>query len=196
MFSSGRTVTQVATDTCTSTAGCNGAYRFATTSFTTIGSGTCASTDKKTWTSGTNCGAESIFGVGSATGIVYDGAFDNAYLSSAGGTAGNLWTCGTTGAQAPKLMFSSMTSFGSVVSAATNVVNPLTSAAASCSPVTEIFYGTDQIYLSVGANGNQAVCTGTAAAGACIYGFTLTTTPTAAASGRHVSGGTSGINHR
>ncbi len=184
----------VATDSCTSTAGCNGVFRFTTTGFTTNGTGsTCASTDKKTWTSGTNCGAESVFGVGSATTIIYDGAFDNAYLGSTGGTAGNLWTCAATGTLAPKLASSSMTSFGSVVSVATNVINPLTSAAASCSPVTEIFNGTDQIYLSVSANGSQTVCTGAGNAGACLYRFTLTTTPTAAASGRLVSGGTSGI---
>ncbi len=181
-------------DTCTSTTGCNGVFRFTTTSFTTNGTGSiCASSNGTSWATGTNCGAESVFGVGTPNGIVYDGAFDNAYLSSAGGTAGNLWTCGIGAVPGPKLMSSSMTNFGTAVTAATNVVNPLTSAAASCSPVTEIFNGTDQIYLSVSASGNQTVCSGATTLGACLYSFNVSTTPTAAASGRLVSGGTSGI---
>ena len=180
-------------DKCASTAGCNGVYRFSTTAFTTTGTGTCASSNGTSWTSGTNCGAESVFGAGSATTIIYDGSFDNAYYSSSG-SSGNLWTCGATGTPVPKLVYSPMSTFSSPVAIASNAINPLASATATCSPVTEILNGTtDWMYLSVSASGNQSVCSGTTTAGACLYSFKVATIPTAASAGRHVSGGTSGI---
>jgi hypothetical protein len=87
---------------------------------------------------------------------------------------------------------------GDVIGIAGNVINPLTSAAATCSPVTEIFGsgGTtdDYIFLSVSANGNSTACTG-----ACLYNFlvstngTSTTVPAAATAGLAVTGGSSGI---
>jgi len=175
---------------CQSSAGCNGVFRFSTTTFTTSGTGTCVSTTGTSWTSGTNCGVESVFGVGNASTVLYGGAFDNAFYTSSG-TSGNLWTCAATGTPAPKLVNSSMTSFSSIQSVATNAVNPLASAAATCSPVTEILNGsTDRIFLSVTTSGNQtSQCTG-----ACLYSFNVTSgSTTSASNGLLVPGGSSGI---
>jgi hypothetical protein len=175
---------------CDNSTGCDGVFRFSTTGFTTSGTGTCSSSNGTSWTSGTNCGAESVFGVGTSSTILYDGAFDNAYYASSG-SSGNLWTCAATGTPAPKLVYSSMSSFGSTLSIANNAINPLASGAATCSPVTEILNGTtDYIYLSMTANGNQtSVCSG-----ACIYSFIVTSSvPSSATKGLSASGGSSGI---
>jgi hypothetical protein len=175
---------------CDNSTGCNGVFRFSTTAFTTSGTGLCASSNGTSWTSGTNCGVESVFGVGTSSTVLYDGAFDNAYYISSG-SSGNLWTCAATGTPAPKLINSSMGSFGSTLSLGNNAINPLASGAATCSPVTEILNGTtDYIYLSVTANGNQSsVCSG-----ACLYSFIVTSSvPSSASKGLSVSGGASGI---
>jgi len=176
---------------CDNATGCNGVFRFSTTAFTTSGTGLCASSNGTSWTSGaTNCGVESVFGVGTSSTILYDGAFDNAYYTSSG-SSGNLWTCAATGTPAPKLINSSMSSFSSTLSLGNNAINPLASGAATCSPVTEILNGTtDYIYLSMTANGNQtAECSG-----ACIYSFIVTSSvPSSATKGLPASGGSSGI---
>jgi hypothetical protein len=177
---------------CDNATGCNGVFRFSTISFITsgTGSGLCASSNGTSWTTGTNCGVESVFGIGTSSTILYDGAFDNAYYASSG-SSGNLWTCAATGTPAPKLVNSSMSSFGSTLSIANNAINPLASGAAMCSPVTEILNGTtDYIYLSMTANGNQtSVCSG-----ACIYSFIVTSSiPSSATKGLSASGGSSGI---
>jgi hypothetical protein len=133
---------------------------------------------------------ESVFGVGTSSTILYDGAFDNAYYAS-NGSSGNLWTCAATGTLEPKLVNSSMSSFGSTLSLGNNAINPLASGAATCSPVAEILNGTtDYIYLSMTANGNQtSICTG-----ACIYSFIVTSSvPSSATKGLSASGGASGI---
>ena len=152
-----------------------------------------------TWATGTNCGVESVFGVGNTSTVIYDGTFDNAYMTAGGSpTVGNLWTCGATGTSAPKLNASSMSSSGfassNIQTAATNIVNPL-GTTATCSPATEIYNssGPDYIYFSVTTGGAQSGCTG-----ACVYSYTLTSgtayPPTASIShGLPASGGASGI---
>jgi hypothetical protein len=187
--------------TCTNTTGCNGVFQFLATN-AAIGTGVCTPTSVTAW-SGTNCGKESVFGVGEAGTVIYDGSFDQIYFAGTG-TTGNLWTCaskGTAGISEPKLMQNPMTAFvptGDVLGIANNVLNPMTSAAAACSPVSEVFGsgGTtdDYIFLSVTANGNLAAC-----AGACLYNFlvssngTTTTVPTVATAGLAATGGSSGI---
>jgi hypothetical protein len=189
---------------CASKTGCNGVFQFGTNN-STIGIGDCAATSATAW-SGTNCGKESVFGVGGAGVVIYDGSFDEIYYSGSG-TTGNLWTCAAAGADTPprpKLTRTPMSAFvptGDVVHKATNVINPLTSAGAVCSPVTEVFgsNGTtdDYIFLSVTAAGN--VGDGGTCTGACLYNFlvstdgTSTSVPTAATAGLAVTGGSSGI---
>jgi hypothetical protein len=185
---------------CNNATGCNGVFQFAAAN-STIGTGVCTPTSATAW-SGTNCGKESVFGVGAIGTVIYDGSFDQIYFSGTG-TTGNLWTCAATGTPAPKLMQNPMSAFvaaGDLVSKANNVINPLTSAAATCSPVTEVFGsgGTtdDYIFLSVSANGN--VGDGGTCTGACLYNFQVatagaTTVPAAATAGLTVTGGSSGI---
>ncbi|MFZ0956105.1 MAG: hypothetical protein WAN60_07165 [Candidatus Sulfotelmatobacter sp.] len=188
---------------CTNATGCNGVFQFAAAD-STIGTGVCTPSSATAW-SGTNCGKESVFGVGAASIVIYDGSFDRIYYAGSG-TTGNLWTCAendNAGTPRPKLMQNAMSAFvtsGDVISTAANTtLNPITSAAgATCSPVTEVFGsgGTtdDYIFLSVTANGNLAAC-----AGACLYNFvvstngTTTTVPTAATAGLAAAGGSSGI---
>jgi hypothetical protein len=178
----GNTVTN---HNCDNATGCDGVFRFST-GFTS-GTGTCSSSNGTSWTSGTSCGQESVFGVGTSTTTIYSGTPDNAYYST--GT-GNLWTCAATGTPAPKLDYSPITSsgFSATVSIATNSVNPLAGAAATCSPVTEFDNGSDHIYLSVTAGGNQTSCSG-----ACIYSFTISGTAAALSAGLGSAGGSSGI---
>jgi hypothetical protein len=197
---------------CDNATGCNGVFQFAAGN-TTSGTGVCTSSSATSWGTATNCGNESVFGVGNTSTVLYDGSFDQVYYSGTG-TTGNLWACGATGTPAPKLMYTTMSAFvpsGDVIGIATNAINPLTGAgvgvgtAATCSPVTEI-YGTDAttddyIFLSVTNDGNQTgtACSGTGAAGACLYNFlvstngTSTATVTAATAGLAVAGGSSGI---
>jgi len=189
---------------CARAKGCNGVFQFSTTN-STIGTGVCNATSATAW-SGSNCGEESVLGIGAAGIVIYDGSFDQIYYAGSG-TTGNLWTCAandSTGTPRPKLSRISMSVFvtpGDVIGSATNVINPLTSGGAVCSPVTEIFgsEGTtdDYIFLSVTANGN--VGDGGTCTGPCLYNFlvstngTSTTVPTAATAGLAVTGGSSGI---
>jgi hypothetical protein len=189
---------------CQKATGCNGVFQFAAAD-STIGTGVCTPSSATAW-SGTNCGKESVFGVGIASTVIHAGSFDHIYYAGTG-TTGNLWTCasnGNSGTSEPKLMQNAMSAFvptGDVIGTATNTINPLTSAAATCSPVTEIFGsgGTtdDYIFLSVSANGN--VADGGTCTGACLYNFlvstngTTTTVPTAATAGLATTGGSSGI---
>ena len=193
-----------ATYTCEKATGCNGVFQFAAGD-STIGTGVCTPTSATAW-SGSNCGKESVFGVGLAGTVIYDGSFDHIYYAGTG-TTGNLWTCasnGNSGTSEPKLMQNAMSAFvtsGDVISTAANVINPLTSGGATCSPVTEIFGsdGTtdDYIFLSVTANGN--VGDGGTCTGACLYNFvvstngTSTSVPAAATAGLATTGGSSGV---
>jgi hypothetical protein len=147
---------------------------------------------------------ESVFGSGTtAAPTIYDGAFDSLYLAGTG-TTGNLWTC-STNATEPRLSFTplqasgSIVPLGNVIGVATTAISSLASATANCSPVTE-FFGSDSgtndyIFLSVTARGTA----GAACTGACLYNFIVSTdgltesTPSAAANGIAVAGGTSGI---
>ncbi len=177
---------------CQNAVGCNGMFRFTISSFGTTGTGACSSTNGTSWTSGTNCGVEAVFGVGNAADALYDGSFDNTYINGTG-TTGNLWNCAANNNDAnyPKLMSTSMTSTGfggtAKVFDATNVINPITNGTASCSPVTEIDNGTDDyIFMSVSANGNQTGCTG-----ACLYNYNVTTS--AIGTGIQTAAGSSGL---
>lgn len=187
-------------NSCTNNTGCNGVFQFPV-GFT-AGTGTCVSTNGSSWTSGTSCGSESVFGVGTSSTVLYDGTFDQIYYTNSG-ASGNLWTCAATATPAPKLMNTPFSSggFGATVSRANNVVNPLTSAAASCSAVTEIVNGsTDYIFLSVTAAGNPNT-TGCGTGFSCVYSYNVTSTPSngcslpclTPADGLAVAGGTSGI---
>jgi hypothetical protein len=183
----GNTVTN---HNCDNATGCDGVFRFSITTFTTAGTGTCSSTDGATWTSGTVCGAESVFGSGSTTTTLYDGTFDNAYYTGSTGTTGNLWTCAAKPGPEPRLNYSPMSSFPSVIGVSGSAINPIVSGNATCSPVTDIYNGsTDLIFLSVTASGNQTGCSG-----ACVYSFNVTSSaPTSATAGLTATGGSSGI---
>jgi hypothetical protein len=138
---------------------------------------------------------------------MYDGTFDQVYYASGTGLTGNFWACGASGANAPNLRYVAMSAFpasGDLVAPSVIAINPLTSAAATCSPVTEI-YGSggttdDYIFLSVTANGNQAVSGNQTCpvGGACLYNFTVstngtsTTVPSAATAGIATAGGATG----
>lgn len=184
---------------CQSSAGCEGVFRFPLASFNTTGTGTCtAGTGTPTsWATGTLCGAESVFGVGSTGTNLFDGAFDNTYYSGSGNT-GNIWSCpqvATTGAKLDSVSLATLTTTA-VQFRAANVINPITTAAATCSPVTEIYNGTnDWIFMSVSANGNQSAsgCSGSGTAGACLYNFNVSSTPTAATAGISTDAGSSGL---
>ena len=182
----GNTVTNANCDNAT---GCDGVFRFSITSFTSSGTGTCSSTNGTSWTSGTVCGAESVFGSGSATTTLYDGTFDNTYYSGSG-TTGNLWTCAAKPGPEPRLNYSAMSSFPSAIGVSGSAINPIVNGDATCSPVSEVYNGTnDYIFLSVTANGNQNGCTG-----ACLYNFNVTSSvPSGATAGLASTGGTSGI---
>jgi hypothetical protein len=208
----GNTATGASCDT----TGCEGVFRFSvnSTSATTnpgnftvaaVPATICSATSNNatTWNSGTVCGVESVFGIGSPSYALYDGAFDNTYYTEATeGSGGDLWTCADyASTSGVKLMSSpiSSTGFGTtdvlyVLQIATNVIKPLTSGAATCSPVTEIYNGsTDWIFFSVTANGSQT--TTPACTGACLYNVNVTSEPaiTTATAGIAATGGTSGI---
>ena len=140
---------------------------------------------------------EAKLGPGTTTSLEYDGTFDNAYYTSASGTAptGNLYVCGYA-AGSPALYQIPITA-DVMGTAAEGAV--LTSGAASCSPISEVYNGTqDLIFLSVSADGGLTApgvgCKGTGTAGACVYSFNVAggsaSTPLA---GLPASGGTGTI---
>jgi hypothetical protein len=160
---------------------------------------------------------ESVTGVGTAN-TLYDGAFDNLYWVN--GT-GNLYVDASTGANYPKLMQAPVTTSGfgtnacqsgtglptgcSAIQCALNIDNPLTTAAATGGPVTEICNNsgsactassTDYIFTSVSGSSKTSV-TGCASGNACVYTWTTTTaltgTTTAPGAGLVATGGSSGI---
>jgi hypothetical protein len=195
---------------CDNATGCSGVFQFAAgnTTIATASSPACAATSVTSWPTGANCGKETLFGVGTTTTpTIYDGAFDQIYYSGTG-TTGNLWTCSANYASEPRLSYVPMSAFaptGDVIGISHTAITALTSAAATCSPLTEI-YGTagttdDYVFLSVTNDGNQTgtTCSGTGATGACLYNFlvstngTSTTVPSAANAGLASAGGSSGI---
>jgi hypothetical protein len=194
---------------CQNATGCSGVFQFSSGNTTVATAGTtCVAASAAAWTTPAgdtiNCGVESVFGSGtSTTPAIYDGAFDAIYLTGAG-TAGNLWTCASSGAE-PRLSYTpfeangSIVPVGDVIGSATTVIGSLTTAAAACSPVTE-FYGSngganDYVFASVTAHGNA----GAGCSGSCLYIFIVSTdgvtesTPSAAAASAAAAGGTGGI---
>jgi len=164
---------------------CNGIFRFSIGTFnsTGIGTGTCNASTSTSWgSSGTNCGSEVAFGSAANSGSVfYDGAFDNIYYSG-NGTTGNIWACSPKTGTLPRLSYAPLSLFpaAGATYGTTTAIDQLTSAATTCSPVTEVCdnggsacdasHGTDYIFLSVTASGNVSDG-GTACSGACLYGF-------------------------
>jgi len=184
--------------------GCDGVFQFTIGAFnTTTGGATCAETAKNgsSWTTGTNCGSESIYGNGSPANVLYDGTFDNSHWSS-GGTTGNLWSCSTVGPgggaglthdSLSKIVSSALTTSGFDGGAiiAANAAIYITNAAGACSPTTEIYNGSDYIYVGVTAGGSEAtspICTG-----GCVYSFILSGTTATVSHGLAASGGSSGL---
>jgi hypothetical protein len=150
---------------------------------------------------------EDVMGV-TGTSTIYDGAFDNIYLSSANGT-GSMYVSTTNGTGEPKLERVPLTTHAFVaggacqagatlpanassIFCANNIDNPFATAAGAPAPVTEILNGTtDYIFTSVPASGSQTGCTSS-----CIYSWTVTTALAAnatATAGATEAGGTSGI---
>ena len=200
---------------CNNATGCSGVFQFAASN-STIGTGACVATSATAW-SGTNCGVEALFGVGTTTTPTeYDGAFDHIYNVGTGKT-GNLWVCAPHVGSTPRLASIAIQTNGSLVpsgtvasfSNVTTAVSALASATASCSPVTEVWGsggGTnDYIFLSVTANGNLTTTNASApCTGSCLYNFIVGTggtsttagtlsTPTTAYAGISATSGTSGI---
>jgi len=193
---------------------CNGIFRFSIGTFnsTGIGTGTCNASTSTSWgSSGTNCGSEVAFGSAANSGSVfYDGAFDNIYYSG-NGTTGNIWACSPKTGTLPRLSYAPLSLFpaAGATYGTTTAIDQLTSAATTCSPVTEVCdnggsacdasHGTDYIFLSVTASGNVSDG-GTACSGACLYGFqvgsngslTVPTTTTYGTGGIAAAGGASG----
>jgi len=153
---------------------CSGVFQF-TTSFT-AGSG----------------GTEQEVGSGSAFTAVpmFTGDFDNTYFNSSDPPTGNLYVCGDAGGDARIYRIHITTNTMSAP-----VAGPtLTSAAATCSPMTEAFSGTtDMIFVNVQDNGNLGSCGG----GGCVMSFNITsgTLPsgTAPTASLPENGGTSGM---
>ena len=70
----------------------------------------------------------------------------------------------------------------------------ITSAAATCSPITEVLNGTaDYMFLAVTANGSLTASGANKCTGACVYSFNLTTSTTVPIGGIAATGGASGI---
>lgn len=122
----------------------------------------------------------------SASTIQLAGTFDNAYFTG-GGTTGNIYSC------ADGVLY--QIPLATILTPTVDTYSTPTSAAGTCSPVTEYLNGsTDWIFMSVSAN--AIASGGSACTGACILNYNVTTstvhtgTPTA---GLAALGGTSGI---
>jgi len=113
---------------------------------------------------------------------LYDGTFDNAFYTNPAAGNGNLWVCGTNVGNEATFKQIAVSAFvsGSTSPTATNITNPLTSAGAQCSPVSEFYNGSqDYVFFSVTADGNVSVQTsGESCSGACIYSYNVATPPT------------------
>jgi len=116
-----------------------------------------------------SCGNEAIIGTGGSGVPVFAGTFDNAYFTSANGSSpsGNLYVCGDTSGdptlyQVP-ISGNVMGTVGTVAAVAT--------AGTTCSPVTEVYNGTnDLIFLSAETKGSSSTCGGSG----CVYGTNVT----------------------
>ena len=148
-----------------------------------------------------SCGAEATVGTGTtlSTGTpVYEGAFDNLYLTSTSGSSptGNLYVCANTGGDAT-LYQVPITS--NAMAASGTVVSTISTGRTICSPVTEVYTGTtDLAFVSVqslGATLSPVNCPSNAG---CLVSFSLPTTvggslPSGTTATLSTNGGTSGI---
>ena len=146
------------------------------------------------------CGTEALIGTASTTGIpVFAGTFDNLYINSSGGTppgsspSGNLYVCGDTSTSGDATLY--QVQIVSNVMTTSGTSRPVSSAATTCSPVTEV-YNTpnDYIFLSVETHGAPANCSGAG----CVMSYTVPTVlgavlPLNTTATATESGGTSGI---
>ncbi len=148
--------------TCDSSGGCSGVFQFGTGNSSPTGSACVAANSGSyaAWPSGSNCGEEAVFGVGTTTTpTIYDGAFDQIYYNGSG-ASGNLWVCSAQASAEPRLSYVPLQSGGGIVVSGdgvnvtgTSAILSLASSTATCSPVTEV-YGSnggtnDYIFLSV-----------------------------------------------
>jgi hypothetical protein len=146
-----------------------------------------------------SCGTEALIGSASTTGVpVFAGTFDNLYFNSTGSKpSGNLYVCGNTSADATVYQVQ----INSNVMTTSGTSRAVSSAATTCSPVTEV-YNTpnDYIFLSVESNGSTsnpgAKCP--AGGGGCVMSYSVPTAlfgvlPASTTATATASGGTSGI---
>ncbi len=139
-----------------------------------------------------DAGSEAQVGTGNffTTVPMFTGDFDNTYFNSSDPPTGNLYVCGDAGGDAKIYRIHITTNTMSAP-----VAGPtLTSAAATCSPMTEAFSGTtDMIFVNVQDNGNLGSCGG----GGCIMSFNITSgtlaSGTAPTASLPENGGTSGM---
>lgn len=133
------------------------------------------------------------------TGHMHSGAFDNIYLSSAGGT-GHLYLCAVdSGASNHPALFNVAITSGVMAGVTLNGPLDLTDTTVSdqneCSPLTEFLNGsTDRLFGSV--QDQDGTLTGCSTGTGCMYSFTITSAfPTNSSAGLLVpsTGGTSGI---
>jgi hypothetical protein len=198
--------------TCDSSGGCSGVFQFGTGNSSPTGSACVAANSGSyaAWPSGSNCGEEAVFGVGTTTTpTIYDGAFDQIYYNGSG-ASGNLWVCSAQASAEPRLSYVPLQSGGGIVVSGdgvnvtgTSAILSLASSTATCSPVTEVYGSngstTDYIFLSVTANGALTTTdTSASCTGACLYNFRVATggtlsSPSTAYAGIAAASGTSGI---
>jgi len=146
-----------------------------------------------------DCGTESTIGGGSTTGVpLFAGTFDNLYFTSSGSSpSGNLYVCGNTSGDATLYQVGIATN--TMALSGTSVL-ALSTAGTTCSPVTEVYDGTnDWILLSVESNSNTASPVNCPTTTGCLMNFSVPTTsggtlPTGTAvKPLWASGGSSGI---
>ena len=122
---------------------------------------------------------------------VYDGDFDDNYYAGEYST-GNLYACGNPRIDEARTIYRlTFNSSGNLTGVNTGPTIT-SSGSSSCSPMTEFSNnGTDRIFVSVTAGGNDTGCSG-----ACVYSYDINsslTSSSSAAAGLAVTGGTSGI---
>jgi hypothetical protein len=121
-------------------------------------------------------GTEAVVGVSTVFGVstpqpMYDGFFDNTYITSANAT-GNFYVCGNTGAN-PTLYLVPVLAGALGTPAIVSTLATATSNSA-CSPVTDVFVpgatigsaATERVFVSVQGNSTAAACSGSG--GGCI----------------------------
>ena len=166
----------------TCAAGDNCVYQFKVSGYTAGSTGTVAINN------------EEALGAGAAGYNIYDGTFDNVYYSSTGGTAGDLWVMGNTGAAGGNLyriLFTTGSAFSSISAAISGLTDTTAGHYAWASPITEFCNngasactastaattaGTDYIYFSVDrlATAISGGC-GTASGDGCLLGYSIDT---------------------